>query len=141
MKRGANTRNQDTEAGSRYPSILRTNSTEKTVKLNRVGEDYKHISLLVSVFNLSPDETDPNLKETDAEPPQQLLLSEQHGDTQGSGMINCRLLLKFCYRNMKAADDPTLNLCIMFILKSLSPRNSVNQTCSQVSVSPSQEWL
>ena len=34
MKRGANTRNQDTEAGSRYPSILRTSSTEKTVKLN-----------------------------------------------------------------------------------------------------------
>ena len=39
MKRGANTRNQDTEAGSRYPSILRTNSTEKTVKLNRVGDN------------------------------------------------------------------------------------------------------
>ena len=38
---------------------------------------------------LSPDEADPDLEETDAEPPQQLLLSEQHGDTQGLSIADC----------------------------------------------------
>ena len=93
MKRGAKTRNQETEAGNRYPSILRTSSTEKTVKLKCFLYFPPSMREMFLVFsnprNTSPDQTDPDLKEADPEPPEQLLLSEQHYGLWGLSTVAC----------------------------------------------------
>ena len=111
MKRGANTRNQDTEAGSRYPSILRTNSTEKTVKLNRVGADINCICL-VSWRSL----TWPDRSRSQRDWRRATLAAPSVWTTWWhSELIKCRLLLQLCHRNMQAADNTTLDLCEMFM--------------------------